>query len=109
MLVARKELATLLGFPTWADYITGDKMIGTRQAAGEFIQKIASAAEPQLTADYKALLARKQRETSGATAVDAWDSAYLQEQVKAETHKFDSQSVRPYFEYRRVRQGVMDL
>ena len=109
MLEARKELANLLGFPTWADYITGDKMIGTRQAASEFIQKIASAAEPQLTADYEALLARKRRETPGASGVDAWDSGYLQEQVKAETHKFDSQSVRPYFEYRRVKQGVMDL
>ena len=109
MLEARRELANLLGFPTWADYITGDKMIGTRQAASEFIQKIASAADAQLTADYKALLARKQRDTAGAQAVDAWDSAYLQEQVKADTHKFDSQSVRPYFEYRRVKQGVMDL
>jgi thimet oligopeptidase len=109
MLEARKELANLLGFPTWADYITGDKMIGTRQAASEFIQKIASAAEPQLTADYQALLARKRREAPGASGVDAWDSGYLQEQVKAETHKFDSQSVRPYFEYRRVKQGVMDL
>ena len=109
MLEARKELANLLGFPTWADYITGDKMIGTRQAASDFIQKIATAADDRLTADYKALLARKQRQTPGATAVDAWDSGYLQEQVKAEQYKFDSQSVRPYFEYRRVKQGVMDL
>ena len=109
MLQARKELANLLGFETWADYITGDKMIGTRQAAGEFIQKIATAADDRLTADYKALLARKQRDTPGATAVDAWDSAYLQELVKADLYKYDSQTVRPYFEYRRVKQGVMDL
>jgi thimet oligopeptidase len=109
MLEARKELANLLGFPTWADYITGDKMVGTRQAASDFIQKIAAAADDRLNADYKALLARKQRETPGAPAVDAWDSAYLQEQVKADLHKYDAQSVRPYFEYRRVKQGVMDL
>jgi thimet oligopeptidase len=109
MLEARKELANLLGFETWADYITGDKMIGTRQAAGEFIQKIATAADDRLTADYKALLARKQRDTPGATSVDAWDSAYLQELVKNDLYKYDSQTVRPYFEYRRVKQGVMDL
>lgn len=109
MLEARKELAMLLGFPTWADYITGDKMIGTRQAAADFIQKIASAADQRLTSDYRALLGRKQRETPSADSVDAWDSGYLQEQVKAEVHKFDSQAVRPYFEYRRVKQGVMDL
>ena len=62
MLEARKELANLLGFATWADYVTGDKMIGTRQAASEFIQKIATAADDRLTADYQALLARKQRD-----------------------------------------------
>ena len=109
MLEARKELANLLGFETWADYITGDKMIGTRQEAGEFIQKIATAADDRLTADYKALLARKQRDTPAATSVDAWDSAYLQELVKNDLYKYDSQTVRPYFEYRRVKQGVMDL
>ena len=47
--------------------------------------------------------------TPAATAVDAWDSAYLQERVKAEQYNFDSQAVRPYFEYRRVKQGVMDI
>ena len=109
MLEARKELANLLGFATWADYITGDKMIGTRQAASEFIQKIATAADDRLTADYKALLARKQRDIPGASSVDAWDSAYLQELVKNDLYKYDSQAVRPYFEYRRVKQGVMDL
>jgi thimet oligopeptidase len=109
MLEARNELATLLGFETWADYITGDKMIGTRQAANEFIQKIATAADDRLTADYKALFARKQRDTPGASSVDAWDSAYLQELVKNDLYRYDSQTVRPYFEYRRVKQGVMDL
>ena len=109
MLEARKELANLLGFETWADYITGDKMIGTRREASEFIQKIATAADDRLTADYKALLARKQRDTPAATSVDAWDSAYLQELVKNDLYKYDSQTVRPYFEYRRVKQGVMDL
>jgi thimet oligopeptidase len=109
MLEARQELAGLLGFATWADYITGDKMIGSRQAAADFIEKIAAAADARLTADYEALLARKRRDAPGAAGVDAWDSGYLQEQVKAERHQFDSQAVRPYFEYGRVKQGVMDL
>jgi thimet oligopeptidase len=112
MLEARRELAGLLGFATWADYITGDKMIQTRQAAADFIERIAAAADRRMTADYQEILARKRRDTPGAqspVSVDAWDSGYLQEQVKAERYKFDSQSVRPYFEYRSVKQGVMDL
>jgi thimet oligopeptidase len=41
--------------------------------------------------------------------VEPWDSAYLQERVKAEEYGFDSQSVRPYLEYGRVRDGVLDV
>jgi thimet oligopeptidase len=109
MLEARRELAGLLGFETWSDYITGDKMIGSRENAATFIDRIASAAERRAAADYAQILARKRRDEPAATRVDAWDSTYLQETVKAEAYDFDSQSVRPYFEYGRVKQGVMDL
>jgi thimet oligopeptidase len=109
MLEARHELAELLGFDTWADYITGDKMIESRQNAASFIDRIAAAAERRGAADYAQILVRKRRDQPSAEQVDAWDSAYLQEKVKAEEYDFDSQSVRPYFEYTRVKQGVMDL
>jgi thimet oligopeptidase len=109
MLEARRELAGLLGFSTWADYITGDKMIGTRQNAAEFIERISSAAGRRAASDYAQILGRKRRDVPAAAAVDAWDSAYLQEKVKAEEYNFDSQSVRPFFEYTRVKQGVMDI
>ncbi|MBM3770319.1 MAG: Zn-dependent oligopeptidase [Acidimicrobiia bacterium] len=109
MLEARQELATLLGFPTWADYITGDKMIGTKQNVSDFIDRIVKAADTRMKSDYAALLARRQRDVRGAAAVDAWDSSYYQEKVKAEQYNFDSQSVRPFFEYSRVKTGVMDI
>ena len=39
----RFELATLLGYKDWADYITEDKMIGSEKNAADFIEKIATA------------------------------------------------------------------
>jgi thimet oligopeptidase len=109
MLEARQELASTLGFATWADYITGDKMIGTRQNTDDFIAKIANAAEKRMKADYQSVLTRRQRDVPGTSFVDAWDSGYYQEKVKAEQYNFSSQSVRPYFEYSRVKAGVMDI
>lgn len=109
MLAVRQELAIALGFPTWADYITGDKMIATRQNADDFIHRIVDAADRRMKSDYAAVLARRQRDVPGATSVDAWDSTYYQEKVKAEQYGFDSQTVRPYFEYSRVKAGVMDI
>jgi thimet oligopeptidase len=109
MLARRAELARLLGYPSWAAYVTEDKMIRSEAAAAEFVARITRAAEARMRRDYGQLLARKRAEEPGAARVEPWDSAYLQERVKAEQYGFDSQSVRPYFEYGRVKQGVLDV
>jgi thimet oligopeptidase len=109
MLSRRAELARLLGYETWAAYVTEDKMIGSDRAAAEFIERIAAASEARMRRDHAQLLERKRRDVPGAAAVDPWDSAYLQERVKAEQYGFDSQSVRPYLEYGRVKEGVLDV
>jgi thimet oligopeptidase len=109
LLAKRHELATILGYPSWAQYITEDKMIGSERAAGEFIARISAAATERAAADYATLLARKRVEEPDATAVLPWDTGYLQDRVKAEQLDFDTQSVRPYFEYRAVKDGLMAL
>jgi Zn-dependent oligopeptidase len=109
MLARRHDLATLLGYPTWAAYATEDKMIRSAEAAAEFVARIAAAAEERGTRDYEQLLARKRRDEPGAERVWGWDSAYYEERVSAEEYGFDSQAVRPYFEYERVKRGVLDV
>jgi thimet oligopeptidase len=109
MLAGRAELARLLGYPSWAAYVTEDKMIGSEGAAAEFVERIARAAEARMGRDYAQLLERKRKEAPGAERVEPWDSAHLQERVKAEQYGFDSQSVRPYLEYRQVKEGVLDV
>jgi thimet oligopeptidase len=83
-------------------------MIGSAKAAGEFIERIAAASEARARKDYEALLARKRRDDPSAERVDAWDSEALKERVRAEQLGFDSQSVRPYFELERVREGIFE-
>jgi thimet oligopeptidase len=109
LLERRHELATLLGYAHWAAYATEDKMIRSDRNAADFIEKIAVASEERSRRDYQVLLERKRQEDPNATRVDPWDQAYLEDRVKAEQYNFDSQSVRPYFEYTRVKQGVLEL
>jgi thimet oligopeptidase len=109
MLGKRHELATLLGYASWAAYATEDKMIGSARAAEEFIARISDASEKRAQRDYAQLLKRKQKDDPGAKHVSAWDSAYYQERVMAEEYGFDSQAMRAYFEYERVKQGVLDI
>ena len=59
MLRTRHELATLLGFPHWADYITANKMAGNAKTVREFIDRIVSVSGAAQERDYQTLLARK--------------------------------------------------
>ncbi len=109
MLSRRAELARLLGHPNWAAYATEDKMIGSEAAAVAFVERIAGAAADRMARDAEALLARKRRDLPGAERVEPWDSAYYAEKVKAERFGADAREVRPYLEYRSVRDGILAL
>ena len=108
LLGRRADLARLLGYPSWAEYAAEDKMVGGEAAAAEFVAGIARAAEGRMRRDEADLLERKRRDEPGAE-LQPWDTAFLAERLKAERHGAGSQAARPYLEYRRVRDGLLDL
>ncbi len=107
ILGLRHELAGLLGYPSWADYITEDKMIKTAGAARDFVQRVAGLARSLMESEVSELLEEKRREDPGASVIHEWERAHWTERVKARKLAFDSQSVRPYFPFERVRDGVL--
>lgn len=109
MIACRDELAKLLGFESWADYITADKMVSSAKNASDFIDKIVEASRERAERDYQILLKRKQKDFPDATIVTAWETNYYSELVRKSDYAFDSQTVRPYFAYDRVKQGVLDV
>jgi thimet oligopeptidase len=110
LLQKRHELANVLGYPDWAAYITADKMVATEQNAADFIEKITTAAQAGSKRDYEELLAyKKEKEDPRATRVNAWDIAHLNRGAKIQKFGYDSQVMRPYFEYSRVLQGILDI
>ena len=109
LLDKRHELANVLGYPDWAAYITANKMVETKQNAANFIEKIAAAAQPGSKDDYDELLAYKKQEDPKAQTVNAWDVAHLTRGAKMQKFGYDSQVMRPYFEYSRVLQGILDI
>src|SRR3954463_12637608 len=77
MLAKRYELAKLLGFDNWADYVTATKMIGSGKNAAEFIEKITNSSAEPSKKDYAYLLARKKKDEPAAAGVEPWDTGYL--------------------------------
>jgi thimet oligopeptidase len=109
MIERRSELARLLGYPDWADYITADKMVGSAKNAREFIEGVVQASGDRNQREYQQLLEQKKKDVPGATAVEFWENNYYQEQVRKSDYNFDSQSVRPYFPFAEVQQGLLDV
>lgn len=104
LLRTRHELARLLGFDSYADYTAADKMIGTSAGIGAFIKSAAEASAAGAATDYARLL-----EFSGRDALDPWDVTHLIERVRAGAYDSDSRDLLPYFEFGRVKAGIMAL
>ena len=109
MMSKRAELARLLGHADWANYITADKMVGSATKASDFIEKIIAASGPKAEREYQMVLKRKQQDVPGATVVNGWENNYYSELVRNASYNFDSQSIRPYFPFDRVKQGLLDI
>lgn len=109
LLTKRHELATLLGYPTWAAYVTETKMVKTAEAARDFIEKGRLATESRAKRDMATLIERKKKDVPGATSVEPWEHQFYEDRVKAESYGLDTQALRAYFEYGSVKKGVMDI
>lgn len=108
MLRIRSELAALLGFPNWAAYDMASRMAGTVANASAFIDRVVEASGPSAERDYAELVKRKHQDEPGST-FNLWDRLYYAELVRKSSYDFDSQTVRPYFPFTQVLQGVLDV
>lgn len=108
MMKTRYEIATLLGYSSWADYNAADKMIKNAANIGDFIEKIDAADRPIVQKEYAMLLAEKQKTEPNAHEIGSYEVSHLNELVRREQFNFDSQTVRPYLPYQRVKQGILD-
>ncbi len=109
LLHLRHEYATLLGYQSWVEYITEDKMVNSGVRVKEFIATLHEVAKERCAKDYHQLLLEKQKVEPTATEVYEWEISYLLEKVRATECAFDSQTVRQYFEYERVTEGLLSL
>jgi thimet oligopeptidase len=108
LLKTRYEIATLLGFSNWADYNAADKMIAKGHNIADFIEQVNDASRPLAQREFEMLLAEKQKTNPGAKEIWDYERSYLSELVRRSRYDFDSQSVRPYFPFMQVKQGILD-
>src|SRR6266498_1639429 len=79
LLAKRHELASVLGYESYAEYIVQDKMVRSATAVADFLAKVKAASAARAQEDVARLLERKRQDLPGATALDAWDPNYYSE------------------------------
>jgi thimet oligopeptidase len=108
VLATRAELARELGFASWAELATADKLIENPANVRALLAELDQAAKPVATKEYAEILAFAQKREPGLTAIPVYSASYWMEQYQREAYGFDSQAVRAYFPFPEVQQGVLD-
>jgi len=109
LILVRHELATLLGYPSWAAYITEDKMIGTAENAAAFLDRVSKLVVAPARDEYQIYLQRKREDVPDAKAVEQHEASYYGQLIRKRDYDFDAQAARPYFPFAEVKKGVMDV
>ncbi len=107
MIAKRYDLARLLGFKSWAEYATRDKMIENDKNVAAFIERLRGLTLKRAQDEYVVYLKAKRADDPAATAVNQWDRRYYGELIRKRDYNFDSQQARPYFPFDEVKAGVL--
>jgi len=107
LLATRQQIATILGFRSWADLATADQMMGSAANVRAFLSKLNEASREGALREHELILAFARQSQPAIAAIDITSRAYWYEQFRRSAFDFDSQSVRPYFPYAQVQAGVL--
>ncbi len=107
LLEVREEKARLLGYADWPSYDAEVKMIGEGSRIPEFIDEITTASEAAGRREIDELLIYAAAE--GEHVIDFSNWRHYVEALNRDRFGVDAQEVRRYFEFAKVRQGLLDV
>lgn len=105
----RRELAQLLGYETYADYILKHRMASNIKNVYQLLDDLITAYKPTAIEEREELI-RLARELEGDDfELQEWDMAYYSHKLKLRKYNLDAEMLRPYFELSNVIKGVFGL
>ena len=102
LINVRRELAQLLGYKTYADYVLKHRMAGSVRGVNRLLNSLIDAYKP--TAKKEVEMLEQQCPT-----LQPWDFSFYAHKLKLKKYNIDAEMLRPYFELSRVIDGVFGL
>ena len=105
----RREIAQLLGFDTYADYVLKNRMASNEANVYKLLNDLISAYMPTAKAEVQDI-EKKAKEMEGDDFImEPWDFSYYSHKLQLERFNLDAEMLRPYFELGKVIEGVFGL
>ena len=105
----RRELAQLLGYETYADYVLKRRMAERTENVYGLLQRLIDEYKAPALREVEAVTEKARREEGDDFVLQPWDFAYYAHKLQKERFDLDAEMLRPYFELSRVKQGVFGL
>ena len=102
----RREIAQLLGFKTYADYVLKNRMAGSVRGVYRLLNQLIDAYKPTALKELSDL---KRMAKADLDRLEPWDAAYYSHKLKLKKYNIDAEMLRPYLQLDRVIDGVFGL
>ena len=105
----RRELAQLLGYDTYADYVLKHRMAANVQNVYNLLDQLVEAYKPTALEEKEELRNMAKQAMGEDFKLEPWDAAFYSHKLQLEKYNVDSEMVRPYLELKNVIKGVFGL
>ena len=105
----RREMAQLLGYDTFADYVMKHRMATKVENVYKLLNDLIEAYKPKAIEEREEVEALAKEEEGAAFKMEPWDLAYYSQLLKNKKYDLDPEMLRPYLELGNVIKGVFGL
>ena len=105
----RREVAQLLGFKSYADYVLKHRMASNVRGVYRLLDQLIDAYKPTAEKEMKEIEAMARKVEGKSFKMEPWDQSYYSHKLQLKKFNIDSEMLRPYFELSRVIDGVFGL
>lgn len=102
----RREIAQLLGFKTYADYVLKHRMASNVRNVYRLLDDLIDAYRPTAIKERDELIKMAHKDVE---KMMPWDSGFYSHKLQMKRYNLDAEMLRPYFELSKVIEGVFGL
>lgn len=105
----RREIAQLLGYKTYAEYVLKHRMAGNARNVYKLLDDLIEAYKPTAITEVEAVEKMAKKLEGNDFVMEPWDFSYYSHKLQLKKFNLDAEMLRPYFELSNVIKGVFGL